>query len=114
MESLSRRGFLKRSLLATSGSMLVPQFLKAFETPDRFHHLATNSDDRILIVLQLSGGNDGLNTIIPFRNDLYYQLRPTLGIKKENLLTISDELGFNPALASLREIYDQGFLSIVN
>ena len=96
MESISRRGFIKKSMLVTSGTLLVPQFLKAFEKQD-----IQTSSDRILIILQLSGGNDGLNTIVPYRNDHYYQLRPTLGIEKEKVIKISDELGFNPALGKI-------------
>ena len=109
MEKLSRRRFIQRSMLATSGSLLVPQFLKAFEN----RSLPVTSDN-ILIVLQLSGGNDGLNTVVPYRNDLYYQARPTLGITKEKIIPVSDELGFNPALVTFRELYDQGHLTVIN
>ncbi|CAN5396478.1 DUF1501 domain-containing protein [soil metagenome] len=96
-------------MLATSGTLLVPQFLKAFEQQNR-----QNDSDRILIVLQLSGGNDGLNTIVPYRNDLYYKLRPSLSLSKEKILTASDELGFNPALGKFKELYDQGFVTVIN
>ena len=97
-----------RALLG-GGSLLVPQFLKAFEGR-RFQ----DSSDRILIIVQLSGGNDGLNTVVPFHNDLYYQLRPTLGIAKEKVLKASDELGFNPALLKFKELYDQGLVTVIN
>src|SRR5579859_4080708 len=107
MNILSRRQFLKRSALATSGTMLVPQFLKAWENPFA-------EGDRVLIVLQLSGGNDGLNTIVPFRNDIYFQSRPKIAIKAEKILKVSDELGFNGALEKLQGIYDQGYLGIIN
>ena len=90
----------------------MPQFLKALQHPLAYQ--GGNTQDRILIILQLSGGNDGLNTIVPYRNDLYYQMRPTLGIRKETVLMVSDELGFNPALASLQELYDEGAMSIIN
>lgn len=87
--------------------MLIPQFLKALENP-----LAEG--DKILIVLQLSGGNDGLNTIVPFRNDIYFQSRPKIAIKFEKILKMSDELGFNAALEKLRGIFDQGHMSVIN
>jgi uncharacterized protein (DUF1501 family) len=109
MEEVTRRKFLKKSILATSGALLVPRFLKAFEQP-----LGTMAGEQILIVLQLSGGNDGLNTIVPYRNDLYYQSRPTLGISREKVIPASDELGFNPALAKFKGLYDQGYLSVIN
>lgn len=96
-------------MLVTSGSLLVPQFLKAFEKGN-----LKSPSDRLLIILQLSGGNDGLNTIIPYNNDRYYQLRPTLGIGKEKVLRVSDELGFNPSLQKFQEFYDQGLLTVIN
>ena len=109
MENLTRRGFIKKSMLATSGAWLVPQFLKAFEDSH-----AASSTDQVLIILQLSGGNDGLNTIVPYRNDLYYQSRPTLGITRDKVLRVTDELGFNPALTKLQQLYDQGVLTVIN
>lgn len=89
---------------------MVPAFLKAY-TP-RFR--LNSRSEKILVVVQLSGGNDGLNTIIPYRNDLYYQNRPSLAIPQQEVLSMSDELGFHPALEGLRSIYDQGLLSVVN
>lgn len=107
MERISRRKFIQRSALATAGTMLIPQFLKALEKPFA-------EGDKILIVLQLSGGNDGLNTIVPFKNDIYFQSRPKIAIRPENILKVSDELGFNTALEKLRGIYEQGYMSIIN
>ncbi|HTH54564.1 MAG TPA: DUF1501 domain-containing protein [Cyclobacteriaceae bacterium] len=107
MERISRRKFVQRSALATAGTMMIPQFLKALENPFA-------EGDKILVVLQLSGGNDGLNTIIPFRNDIYFQSRPKIAVKPEKMLKVSDELGFNGALEKLRSIYDQGFMSVIN
>jgi len=106
----SRRNFLKQSLLGATGSLLVPTFLKAFEKPNAF----AETNDKILVVVQLSGGNDGLNTIVPYRNDLYYQHRPSLAIGAEKVLKVSDELGFHPALGPLRRLYDQGYLGVLN
>ena len=63
--------------------------------------LETNSlKPPILVVLELSGGNDGLNTVVPYGDDNYYRLRPTLGIRRENLLTLDDFFGFNPSLGA--------------
>jgi uncharacterized protein (DUF1501 family) len=86
----SRRRFLKQSMLATAGTMLIPNFLKALENP-----VSGSKTDKILVIIQLSGGNDGLNTIVPYRNDLYYQHRPQLSIPKEKILRASDEMGFH-------------------
>ncbi len=106
----TRRKFLKQSALATAGTMLLPGFLKSLEaSPQRIPQ-----GQRILVVIQLSGGNDGLNTIVPYNNDLYYKLRPELALAKSSVLKASDSLGFHPSLAKLNELYDKGYLGIIN
>ncbi len=67
-----------------------------------------------IVIIQLSGGNDGLNTIIPFRNDLYFEKRPQLAIPKKKVLKVSDELGFHPSLAALRPLFDKGEMCVIN
>lgn len=104
---INRRTFLQTGSLA-SASMMLPKFLKAFEKKK------LSEDNKILVVVQLSGGNDGLNTVIPFRNDIYYQVRPELGIKRQAALPLNDELGIHPALKGLKELYDDGSLGILN
>ncbi len=106
---MKRRDFIKTSVFATAGTMLVPQFLKAHESG-----IAKNASGKILVVIQLSGGNDGLNTVIPYRNDIYYKERPQIAIEKQKILTLNDEIGLNPALESLRRLYDDGRVRILN
>jgi len=106
----SRRNFLKHSSLATVGSMLVPSFLKSWELSAS----PLPQNDKILVIIQLSGGNDGLNTIVPYYNDIYYQSRPSIAISKEKVLKINDELGFNPVMQKFRELYEEGLVSIIN
>jgi uncharacterized protein (DUF1501 family) len=89
--------------------MLIPSFLKAYEL-----NASPLADDKILVIIQLSGGNDGLNTIVPYSNDIYYQSRPSLAIPKDKVLKINDELGFNPALQKFRDLYDEGMVSVIN
>lgn len=104
---MNRRDFMKISSLAST-SLLLPNFLRAFG-------LRTfQFEGKILVVIQLSGGNDGLNTVIPFRNDDYYKLRPGIGIAESDVLKLNDSLGFHPALTGLKNIYDQGYLTILN
>ena len=67
-----------------------------------------------LVVVQLNGGNDGLNTFVPYRNDIYYQMRPSLGIDPNQVIQITDELGMNAGLNSLQPLYDNGELVIIN
>jgi uncharacterized protein (DUF1501 family) len=105
---IKRRSFLQVSSLATA-SLMMPRFLKAFEQPQR-----VPPGNKVLVVLQMSGGNDGLNTVIPVRNDIYYRERPRLGIAKDKALALTDEAGLNSALAAYKELYDQGQLGILN
>ncbi|MBV6440525.1 MAG: DUF1501 domain-containing protein [Haliscomenobacteraceae bacterium CHB4] len=105
---IQRRDFIKTGSLATA-SLLLPKFLKAFETPG-----SLPQKGKTLVVLQFSGGNDGLNTVVPVRNDIYYKERPRLAIKREEALPLSTEAGLNPALPGLKYLYDSGDLAILN
>lgn len=104
-----RRDFIKASALAST-SMLVPNFLQAFSTTQT----PASRSGKILIVVQLSGGNDGLNTVVPYDNDIYYRSRPRLGIPKQEVLKLNGDQGLNLAMQSLKDLYDEGLLSIVN
>ncbi len=106
---LSRRKFVQHSSLAAAGTLWMPQFLQAFSAPQRLA-----ASDRKLVVIQWSGGNDGLNAVVPYTNDLYYKNRPNIGIAADKVLRANAQLGFHPALAVLRTLYDQGDLCVVN
>jgi uncharacterized protein (DUF1501 family) len=108
MVIIKRREFIQLGSLATA-SFMVPKFLKAFERVDR-----VAPGNKVMVILQLSGGNDGLNTVIPIRNDIYYRERPRLGIEKTKALSLTDEVGLHPALIGLKELYDDGSLGILN
>lgn len=103
-----RKEFIQIGSLATA-SLLLPKFLKAFEG-----QTTVPLGNKVVVILQLSGGNDGLNTVIPVRNDLYYKARPRLGITKDKALMLTDEVGLNPALIGFKELYDDGSLGIIN
>lgn len=105
---MKRRTFLKASGLATA-SLMVPEFLKARE-----NNISQTNNSKILIVIQLSGGNDGLNTVIPYENDLYYRARPQIAIKKNEVLKINNELGFHPSLSGFSKLINDGNLCIIN
>ena len=105
---IKRREFLQLGSLATA-SAFVPKFLKTFESPK-----LVPPGNKVLVILQLSGGNDGLNTVIPVRNDIYYKSRPRLGIEKTKALMLNDETGLHPALTAFKELYDDGSLGILN
>tara|TARA_B110000881_G_scaffold219965_1_gene243436 strand:+ start:622 stop:1815 length:1194 start_codon:yes stop_codon:yes gene_type:complete len=105
---MKRRDFLKQSSLASS-LFFVPNFVKAFEKVAK-----ESLGYKKLVIIQLSGGNDGLNTIIPYTNDIYYKKRPGISVPKNELIKVTDELGFHQSLAPLKNLYDQGYLSIIN
>src|SRR5258705_2849320 len=105
---IKRKEFIQIGSLATAAVML-PKFLKAFEGANM-----VPMGNKVVVILQLSGGNDGLNTVIPVRNDLYYKARPRLGIDRAKALSITDEVGLHPALQGFKELYDDGSLGILN
>lgn len=92
-----------------SASLMMPKFLKAFE-----RQALVPPGNKVLVVLQLSGGNDGLNTIIPVRNDIYYRSRPGLGIKRDAALALTDEASIHPSLPFFKQLYDEGNMGILN
>ncbi len=108
MQHKSRRNFLKKSALVSS-SFFVPQFVNGFS--NKF--LGANTG-KTLVIIQWSGGNDGLNTVVPYHNDLYYKNRPGIAIKKEETLKLNDELGLNPVMTGLKSLYDDGLVSVIN
>lgn len=72
-----------------------------------------NRDDKILIVIQLSGGNDGLNTVVPYSNDEYYKNRFTLAVEKNQVSKINDEVGFHPSLSGYAKLLEDQKLSVI-
>lgn len=103
---IKRREFLKISSLAAA-SLMMPDFLKAMTFDG-----ALEPNRKILVVLQFTGGNDGLNTIIPIKNDIYFRERKSIAIKDS--LILNDEAGINPALSYFKELFDSGELSVMN
>ena len=75
--------------------------------------MASNGKDRVLVVLSLDGGNDGLNTVIPYSNPLYYDYRPNLAISEDQVIRLNDELGFHPSMTAFKELYDQGTMAVI-
>lgn len=106
---MKRRNFIKRTSLATGGMLFIPTFLKAFETNN-----INFSSYKKLVIIQLKGGNDGLNTIIPYRNDFYYKHRRNISIPTNETIKLNNEVGFHPSLRPLKSLLDKGYLSIIN
>src|SRR5437773_9612237 len=107
----SRRSFLKGSLSSAAVVALapaVPQFLISASA-----RAAESAGETILVVVQLSGGNDGLNTVIPYADDVYRKSRPSLGIGKERVRRIDDYVGLHPAMDGFSKLLEAGQLGIV-
>lgn len=106
----TRRRFLERALkgsaLVASGP-LVPEFLASSA------RAARPGDDTILVVLELTGGNDGLNAVAPYADDLYHKARPSIGLKREQVIRVDDHIGLNPGLKGLEPLLKEGRLTIV-
>jgi uncharacterized protein (DUF1501 family) len=114
----TRRQFMQRGLTLMAASATIPAFLdETVLALDAAHPTATQAvsgkDSKILVVVQLAGGNDGLNTVIPHGDDLYHRARPTLGYDAKSVLKIDNYLGLHPDLAPMKALYDEGHLGIV-
>lgn len=111
----SRREFLSGGLTFLSAASTIPVFLghtaRALAGPDPTP--AKGKDQRILVVVQLAGGNDGLNTIVPVEMDDYYRARPRLAIPKKDALKLANGLGLHPAATGLKELFDEGRMAVV-
>jgi uncharacterized protein (DUF1501 family) len=115
----TRRIFLQKGLTLLAVTPTIPTFLDqtvlALANPEdlaRTQH-PSGTDGKILVIVQLSGGNDGLNTIIPFADDAYHKARPSIRHEKGKVLKIDDYISLHPNLAPLKELYDNAQMSII-
>ncbi|MGH2349253.1 MAG: DUF1501 domain-containing protein [bacterium] len=119
-QGMTRREFLRKGLTMVTVGVTAPAFITrtalAMNNPWDVAQVTSQPgvpDDHILVVVQLGGGNDGLNTVIPLGNDAYYRARPNLAIPQKDILRVTDEMGFHPNLAAVKGLYDQGAMAIV-
>ncbi len=75
--------------------------------------MTSSKKDPVLVILQLSGGNDGLNTIVPYGDPLYVENRPWVRVSEDNVLPINDSVGFHPSMGPLKDLYDNGKVAII-
>jgi len=111
----SRRQFLQGLGLAAAGSSFGfgASTVKAYSASPLLQALARSGTDRILVLVQLSGGNDGLNTIVPYSDPEYYRIRPTIAISETDILPISNDVGFHPRLSSFDTMYKDGLMQVL-
>ena len=105
---MKRRSFLTLTGTFTGGTLLLPSFLHAFGNSQ-----SSIIGEQCLVFIQLNGGNDGLNTFIPFENPLYYGLRTKISINKNDVLSKTNGMGFHPALKDFAKIQQNGDLTII-
>jgi uncharacterized protein (DUF1501 family) len=120
--ALTRRSLIGRGALLVTSGLLAPSFITRTAlaldgsapgfTPGDVG-LDTSKKNRILVVLQLSGGNDGINTLVPFADPAYAALRPTLGVPGGEVLRLTDGVGLHPNLKNFKALYDSGKLAVV-
>jgi uncharacterized protein (DUF1501 family) len=112
---IDRRQFLRQAAGLTALTATVPGFLG--KTASAFANGAPPipglKDNRVLVVVQLAGGNDGLNTLAPYGDDDYYKRRPKLGVDSKKVLKVDEHLGFHPELVELKGLLDDGGLAVV-
>ncbi|HXX41716.1 MAG TPA: DUF1501 domain-containing protein [Chthoniobacterales bacterium] len=115
----TRRKFLRTSMLGAAATWTLPVFLeKTFFTldamaADSLTQAVTGKDGTVLVVLQMAGGNDGLNMVVPYADDAYHVARPRLRFAPENILRIDNYIGLNPKLTGLKSLFDDGHLAVV-
>ena len=76
--------------------------------------MTTTHKDPVLVVLQMTGGNDYLNTVVPYGNGMYYDYRPTVGVPESDVIPIDSKVGLHPQLAAFKDVYDRGNLAIIH
>jgi len=105
---MNRRNFFKLTGTCTGGLLLLPNFLYSYATQENL-----TAGNGCLVFIQLNGGNDGLNTFIPFQDELYYKYRPAIAINKNDSISASGGMAFHPSLKGLAEIQQKGDLTVI-
>ncbi len=114
----TRREFLETMAVSSAG-MTLPSFLggsvaRILAGEDGGSSIPGFRDNNVLVVVQLSGGNDGLNMVVPYGDDNYHKARPSIGVDPSNVLKLNDYLGLHKRCSAFKELYDRGLVSIIN
>ncbi|MCB0719346.1 MAG: DUF1501 domain-containing protein [Bacteroidetes bacterium] len=115
-ERWSRRDFMYRFGLGSLGAsfMFGRNPITAFGSTPLLNAIQSAGTDRVLILIQMNGGNDGLNMVVPVNNDIYYQRRPTIAIPKNQSILLDSETGIHPAMGALEPMWTNGNMSVVH
>jgi uncharacterized protein (DUF1501 family) len=109
----TRRDFLKTGAFFVSLSLTAPAFITRSAEMLEAAALGAGTGKKILVVVQLSGGNDGLNTVVPFNDPLYATYRPSLALQQSAVLKLNDAIGLNPQMTALKARFDQGQVGVI-
>jgi uncharacterized protein (DUF1501 family) len=114
----SRRDFLRKGLYGVGVTAGLPLLLSRTTqalTAEAMRGTSIEANpERILVVVELSGGNDGLNTVVPFGNDEYYRVRPNIGIREADAIKIEDGFGLHPSMVGFERLYKEGMMGVVH
>src|SRR4051794_21374284 len=116
MAVITRRDFARAGLSVVAVGAFMPTIFTralAHASFDRNLSASGSTSNKTLIIIQLAGGNDGLNTVVPFADPNYRKLRPTLGVADNQLIKLNDRLALHPSLKSLKSLWDANQLAIV-
>jgi uncharacterized protein (DUF1501 family) len=111
---ITRRSFVSRSLgVAVLGGSMPLAFMRAATAQTLPATGSTVDPDNVLVVVQMGGGNDGLNTVVPYSDDAYHRVRPAIGVAPATVLKLNDRIGFNPVMSGMMELYNEGQLAVL-
>src|SRR5690242_19381891 len=117
MSSMSRRSFLTRGASLVAAGWAVPSFIaetaRVFDSGAMAVPTAHAAGRKILVIIQLAGGNDGMNTLIPYANPAYAAARPTIAIPAAQVLQLDNSVGLHPSMTRLKARYDKGQMAVV-
>ena len=119
-QGMTRREFVQKGLTIVAMGATAPSFLTrtalAMNNPFDIAQVTSRPgvpDDNVLVVVQMGGGNDGLNTIVPFTDDVYYRARPALAIPRNNVIQVTADLGLHPRMTKFKEMLDRGVAGVI-
>ena len=110
---MTRKEFIKKSLMAFGSLMFLPRIVYPLLGQRTIRNLQDLFNNKTVVLINLSGGNDGLNTVIPYSNDNYYNLRPSIGIDPSSVLALNNDLGLHPELSELYDFWQLNKLAII-
>ncbi len=120
-QGMTRREFVQKGLTIIAMGATAPSFLTrtalAMGNPFDIAQVTSRPgvpDDNVLVVVQMGGGNDGLNTVIPFGDDAYYRARPRLAVPRNEVIQVTGDLGFHPKMTKFKELMDRGNLAVIH